>query len=258
MGRKALSENVKSLKDLYEIDELKLYFGEDFRVNDHVVIHQPSMGEIIEMGERKYFSLVQLLTATPSDMIAQLHKMGLDWNNVEEFELFSMLALTLDKNDTKILFGDLDFSEFKIVPLEGVRSHVLRNERLGFNLDELTYGAIVQYLRAMHGFKKNVAKAGNEATKMMMIDMAIEDLEIAKRKKYKSQLKSLISTMVNSAGFKYNLQEIKEMKLCQFMDSVSRIQIIRSSEALLQGCYSGMIDTKKVDKKELNCMRDIA
>ena len=246
------------MKELYEIDELKLYFGEDFRVNDYVIIRQPSIGEIIQMGEKKYFSIVQLLTSTPSDMIAQLHKMGLDWNEVDEFELFSMLALSLDKEDTRILFGDLDFSQFRIEPLEGVRRHVLRHQELGFEIDELSYGAIVHYLRVMHGFKKKTALAGNEATKQMMIEMALEDLEIAKRKQFKSQLKSLVSTMVNSAGFKYNLEEVKEMKLCQFMDSVSRVQIIRSSEALLQGCYSGMIDTKKIDKKELNCMRDIA
>lgn len=247
----------RSLKEIYEIDELKLYFGEDFRVNEHVVIRQPSMGDIIEFGERKYFSLIHLLTATPSDMIAQLHKMGLDWNEVEEFELFSMFAISLDLEDTKILFGDLDFRDFQIIPIEGKHRHVLHHNKYNFDLDELTYGAIAQYLRTMHGYKKNVAIAGNEATKQMMIEMALEDLEIAKRKEYKSQLKSMISTMVNSAGFKYNLEEVRKMKFCQFMDSVSRVQIIRSSDALLQGCYSGMIDTKKIDKKQLNFLRDI-
>jgi len=247
-----------SLKQLYEVDELKLYFGDDFRINDHVIIHQPTIGEILEMGEQKYFSIVHLLTATPSDMIAQLHKKGLDWNEIEDFELFSMLILGLKKEDTSILFGDLDFSEFRIEPVEGKRQHVLRHERLGFAIDELMYGAIVHYIRTMHGFKKNVSLAGNEATKQMMIEMALEDLEIAKKKKYKSSLKAIISTLVNSAGFKYGLEEIRNMKFCALMDSISRIQIIRSSEALLHGCYSGMIDTKKINKKELNFMRDIA
>lgn len=247
----------RSLKEIYEIDELKLYFGEDFHINEHVIIRQPSMGDIIEFGERKYFSLIHLLTATPSDMIAQLYKMGLDWNDVEDFELFSMFAISLDLEDTKILFGDLDFRDFQIIPIEGKHRHVLHHNKYNFDLDELTYGAIAQYLRTMHGYKKNVAIAGNEATKQMMIEMALEDLEIAKRKEYKSQLKSMISTMVNSAGFKYNLEEVRKMKFCQFMDSVSRVQIIRSSDALLQGCYSGMIDTKKIDKKQLNFLRDI-
>lgn len=252
-----MSEAQISLKRLYEVDELKLYFGDDFKVNEHITIHQPTIGEILEMGEQKYFSIAHLLTATPSDMIAQLHKRGIDWNKIEDFELFSMLILGVSQKDTQIFFGDLDFSEFQIEPTEGKRQHVLRHKRLGFVIDELMYGAIVNYIRTMHGFKKNVSLAGNEATRQMMIEMALEDLAIAQKKQYKSSLKAIISTLFNSPGFKYNLEEIRNMKFCAFMDSVSRIQIIRSSDALLRGCYSGMIDTKKINKKDLNFMRDI-
>ena len=47
------------------------------------------------------------------------------------------------------------------------------------------------------------------------------------------------------------------MPIYAFMDSISRIQIIRTTTALLQGCYSGMIDMKKINKNELNFMREI-
>jgi len=49
-----------------EIDELKLYFGYDYPIGD-IVIHQPTMGEIIEYGEREYYSMVHCLTSIPSD-----------------------------------------------------------------------------------------------------------------------------------------------------------------------------------------------
>jgi hypothetical protein len=38
---------------------------------------------------------------------------------------------------------------------------------------------------------------------------------------------------------------------------VSRLQIIVNSDALLHGMYGGMIDTKKINKNELNWMREI-
>ena len=41
------------------------------------------------------------------------------------------------------------------------------------------------------------------------------------------------------------------------MDSVQGAQIYVSTTALLQGMYSGMIDTSKIDKKEFNWMRSI-
>lgn len=62
------------MKELFEIDELKVYFGEDFDVGDHIHIRQPTVGEILKMGEIAYFSVLNALTAVPSDYIAQLHK----------------------------------------------------------------------------------------------------------------------------------------------------------------------------------------
>lgn len=243
--------------ELFEIDELKLYFGEDFKLNEYMTIRQPTIGEIMEFGEKNYFGLVQTFTATPSDMIAQLDKAGIDWNQISDFELFSMMVVTLPVNHTKILFGDFDFGQFEIVPIEGERRNVLRHKELNFDFDELGYEALVGYLRQMHSLKKNVHLAGNASTKRIMIEMAHEELNRLKKKPYKSQMKSLISTMVNSAGFKYDLEHVRQMHYCAFMDSVARTQIIFSSTALMHGIYSGNVDMKKLDKKELNCMRDI-
>ena len=42
------------------------------------------------------------------------------------------------------------------------------------------------------------------------------------------------------------------------MDAVQRSQIYVSTDALLHGMYSGMIDTKKINKKQFNWMRDVS
>ena len=41
------------------------------------------------------------------------------------------------------------------------------------------------------------------------------------------------------------------------MDDVQRLQIINNADALLHGMYSGMIDTKKINKNEINWMREL-
>lgn len=55
------------MADLYEVDELALYFGDPFVINDKISVLQPTVGQIAEYGERKYFSVVHTLTSIPSD-----------------------------------------------------------------------------------------------------------------------------------------------------------------------------------------------
>ena len=244
-------------EDLFQVDELQQLCGYGLKLCDGLEIHQPLVGDIVKLGEQEYFSMIFMLTAIPSDMIAQLHKMGLCWENVENFELFCMLVPSLPLDSTRVLFGpDLDFSGFEIKPMEEGRGCYLEHRDSGIRIDERRYLAITKYLCGLHGIKKQKRVAGNDLTRKMMIEMALEDYEIQKRKhkEFKSSLKPLISTMVNMPGFKYNLQEVLTICYAQFMDAVGRTQIITSTQALLNGCYSGNIDTKKLNKNDLNMM----
>lgn len=53
--------------DLFEIDELQLYFGDDYVINEHIVLKQATIDQIVRYGERRYFSMIHTLTAIPSD-----------------------------------------------------------------------------------------------------------------------------------------------------------------------------------------------
>ena len=55
----------------------------------------------------------------------------------------------------------------------------------------------------------------------------------------------------------YTLDYVKNMGLFEFMDDVSRLSIIVQSDALLQGSYSGMVDTSKIPKKNFDWTRPI-
>lgn len=245
------------VKDLFEVDELQQYFGYGLKICDGLEVKQPTVGDIVRMGETNYFATVHTLTAIPSDMKAQLDMMGLDWEKVQDFELFIMLTMHMGPDATGVFFGDLDFREFKVDILdEESRTYQLVHPN-GVIIDEIRYKAITNYLCQMHGIKKKPQIAGNEFTHKMMLEMAYEDLNRQKKVEPKSSLKSLISAMVNMPGFKYNLKEIMNIGFFEFMDSVSRTQIIASTTALMQGMYMGNIDMKKLDKKELNFMRDI-
>lgn len=111
----------------------------------------------------------------------------------------------------------------------------------------------------MFNIYPKVEKAKGKTTKELMIDedRAKLSLESEKDKKSKSTLLSLISSCLNHPGFKYKLEEINNMGIVQFMDSVQRLQIYESTVALNSGMYSGMCDMSKVDKKLFNFMREL-
>lgn len=50
-----------------DVDELFLYMGGDYIINDHIKVHQPTIGELVDFGEAAYFSVLYTLVAIPSD-----------------------------------------------------------------------------------------------------------------------------------------------------------------------------------------------
>ena len=243
------------MDSLFEIDSLGLYMGDPYVVNENIIIKQPTVGEIAEYGERKYYSMVHTITAIPSDMKSQLHDMGLDYEKVEDFELFMMLAPTLSHDSTEILFGDIDLSNLK--PYKNPQNDmiVLADIETGLVIDVLIYERIVNYLRKVHGLKKKVEKAKNAMTKRVLIEEDRRNIALNKNKPYKSFLTPLVSAVKVRMG--YTKDYVRNMQIYEFTDDVQRLQIINNADALLRGMYGGMIDTKKIDKKELNWMREI-
>lgn len=105
----------------------------------------------------------------------------------------------------------------------------------------------------MHNLNKNVERAMNETTKIVLLEEAKEQYEMNKDINHKSHLLPLISTMTNMVGFKYNWSTVWDMKINAFMDAVRQIQHIENAKLLLSSGYSGFgIDLKKVNKKEIN------
>lgn len=243
------------MADILELDELQLYFGEDYVVNSKIVIHQPTIGEIVEYGEKEYYSMIHTLTCIPSDMKSQLWDLGIDYMEIEDFDLFMLLTRGLKYKDTQILFGDLDFSRFEIMINKQNNKQVLYDASTDTLIDELAYMKIVNYLRKLHGIKPKIEHATTKTVKKILIQLDRERIAKAKNQPYKSQLKELISAMMRYPGFKYKKNELKECGLYEFMDTVQGAQIYVSSTALLQGSYSGMIDTSKIDKKNFNWLR---
>lgn len=237
-----------------EVDELLLYFGDDYVINDQIRIRQPLIGDIVSC-EREYFGVVHTLTAIPSDMKSQLWDLNLDWTTVNDFDLFMMLSQTLTPDKTRILFGDLDFSKMRPFPNNQNGEVVLADKETGVIIDKLIYMRIVTYLRKLHNITPKPEKAKGKRAKQAMIDEDRRNHELNKDKPFRSYLLPLISSVKVKQG--YTKDYVRNMGLYEFFDDISRMQVIDTADHLLNGVYCGMADLSKVDKSSFNWMREL-
>ena len=238
-----------------EVDDLKLYIGDDFVINENIKVLQPTIGDIAKFGERDFFSVVHTITAIPSDMKSQLWDMGLDWMEVDDYELFMMLVQTLAPERTSILFGNLDFSKLKPYRNNQNGDIVLADKETGIIIDKMIYLRIVSYLRKAFNITPKIEKAANKMTKKILIEEDRKKIEFNKDKPFKSYLFPLISAVKVKQG--YTKQYVLNMGYVEFMNDLARLQVIHNADHLLSACYAGTIDMKKINKAELNWMKEL-
>ena len=249
-------------------DELKLYRGDDYVMPNGVVIHCPTLGNICDYGEKEYLSMISLFTSTTIDRCAQLDDMGIDYTQITNFDMFIIFLQMLTADGeikegiqtiaTRILFGDLDFSKFKIAQSDKGVCLVGENNII---LHENDFEAITAYLRKMNGMPEPLYKTvKNEFAKRQLIDDARNDAEFQRKlaafKGEHSQYQPLISALVNHPSFKYNWHTVWDISVYAFFDSLKRIQIIDNANHLYTGLYSGCIEYKNI-KKDLDWLKPI-
>lgn len=239
-----------------DADELQLYIGDDYVINDHIRVLQPTIRQIAEFGEKEFFSVVHTVTAIPSDMKSQLFDVGIDWMEIGDFDLFCMLSQTLTPDRTKLLFGDLDFTKLKPYNHPHVEGEIiLANKETGVLIDKMIYLRIVSYLRKAFNITPKVEKAANKMTKKILIEEDRKRIEFNKDKPFKSFLLPLISSVKVKQG--YTKDYVLNMGYVEFINDVARLQVIHNADHLLSGVYAGTIDMKKINKAELNWMKEL-
>lgn len=232
------------------IDELALLRGSDYVINEHITIHHPTLAEIYDWGEREYFRTVTTICSTPADLKVQLDDLDIDYTKISDFQLFMLLSKELQPEHTRILFGDLDFTQFTTAQNPANEEIVLCDFQHDILIDRLLYTMITDYLRCVHSLTKNEQKPGNEITRKVMIQEERLEQERHQDQGYSSVLAPTISALVNCAEFKYDYDSVWQLPYYALMDAVKRIQAIKSHHHLMGGIYAGMVDTKKLSKSE--------
>lgn len=248
-------------KQKYKFDPLAMYFREDYEVAG-VRIVEPTIGDILKIGEQNFYSGISPLLYNSTSIRVMLWENNIDWCNVKDIEVFNILSKMPNTNyeSMRLLFPDNRIEDMELISIKENNTQenqlLLYDENKDFLLKESDFNEIAEYVRTLLNVHPKVEKAKGKTAKRWMID---EDRinTVSKDTKDESTLLPLVSACVNHPGFKYKLQELRDVGIYEFMDSVQRLQIYESSRALLNGSYSGFSDLSKVPKEQFNFMRNI-
>jgi hypothetical protein len=275
---------------MFDVDDLKIYRGSDIRITDKIIVTQPTIDQIIEFGEKRYFSTVHTLTGVGADFKWQLlDYFGIDYTTIDDFDLFKKMICGLLSSKKKVyiqfkehpeqyeeytskmteedweelLFNpislvlkDIDFADFEEYESDKSQETILYDKEHDITIDRLVYTRMVDAVRKIHGFKRNNEIPANEITKMDLIEDARDEAMMAAQKEYKSVLKPLISALAVKTG-QLGSDSIWNTKIYMFFDAIKRINKIQDATLLLQGAYSGFASLKGVDKTRLDWAGEI-
>ena len=255
------AETKNKNQDECKFDKLRMFFGEDLKYKD-ITISIPTIGDILEIGEDIFFSSLSPFIYNSTSIRVMLWDNGIDWNKIKDIEVFDIMRKTIkDNSGLKLVFKNTDFDAYKLISISQKDNAdflelVLYNEETGSILTENDFMYIAKYIREMLDMHPKVEKAKGKTAKSWIIQEDKMNLS-QKEDKNISTLLPLVSSCVNHPGFKYKTNELKDIGIYQFMDSVRRIQKYESGISALRGCYSGFVDSKKIDKELLNFMGNI-
>jgi hypothetical protein len=229
-----------------------LLYATEVPINDNIIIHIPTVGEVIEK-ETSYYVAINMLTATPYDYMVELDDMGVRFTDIDDYELFIFVLFpVLQEMDTSLVLGELDLKLFNVEFREDINQFILYDRSHDIVIDRVIHGKISNVLRKVHHIEPNTKRPGNDAALEYMIKRARKKRKRKKKDAVDSQLEQLIVAMVNTEQYKYGYEGTRELSIYQFNESVQQIQHKVNYEHTMHGIYAGTVDPAKLSQKDLN------
>lgn len=236
--------------------------GLDYKVNEKIVLHNPTLNEVIEFGQDKYLSFVSLITMRPYDDMVALDDAGLNYQDYTDYDIFLRNYKSITPEISSLVLNDLDLTKFVIAVNEETNRPVLINPLNNIVIDELIFSQIASFVRRINFISSKIEyDVGDEQARKYLIDKQRRAIKKRKRKKNKSEntffLSNIISLLCCLPGCKYGYHDIVNLKISQIYDQYYRINMIDERERYLNILCTGMVKQESKDSSKLNWTRDI-
>ena len=205
-----------------DFNPLRVYFGDDYVVNDRIIIHQPSIQDFIDAdNESDIYHVIAPFISNTTGYRVQLWDMGIDWNKITNQELFSILIKTVDYKYSKLIFGDIDFSTFNLYEktVDDNKVLTLYSPKMDLEIDEETMNKMCKYIQFMfNSYPPEEEFTSSKTLKQELINNDKQKLLLRKKEGDGGQsLLSMIAFYLNHPGCKYKKNELREVGYFEFM-----------------------------------------
>ena len=230
--------------------------ADSVEITDKLSLHIPTVGEILD-NQDLYFNLVSIFTSTPFQYMVQLDDIHIDYTTITDYQMFLIFFPLYVGEDMSILFGDIDTSNFGIYTNQQNDTTVIYNPTNDVIIDELVYNNIANTLRRVNLIKKVMSKPANENARKYLIEKERKRLKRLARERKKngnddSEFEKYIVALVNNKDFKYNYEEVENLSIYKFYQSLREIQTNIKFNNIMRGVYAGTVDASKIDKRSLS------
>lgn len=226
----------------------------DYKINDKISVHVPTVDEIFDFGDMKYYSIIQTLIATPFDLMVELDDIGIDYETITNFQLFMLMmeSIIANEDDTSILFGGLNLKNFQEAVNCKNNEKVLWDKENDIVIDQMIALEICNTIRKIHFWEAPVGQAGNAEAKRYLIERNRRKKQRLAKKPYKSFLENMIISLVNTEEFPYNYETVMGLSVYKLNASWRQIQKKKHWEQTMNGVYFGTVDTTKINLEKIN------
>lgn len=226
----------------------------EYKVNDKISVHVPTVDEIFDFGDQKYYSTVQTLVATPFDLMVELDDIGIDYESITDYQLFVLMmeSIAINEDDTTIFFGNLNLKNLQeaVNPKNGEK--VLWDKNNDIVIDQMIALEICNAIRKIHFWEAPVGRAGNAEAKRYLIERKRKTKQRLAKKPYKSFLESMIISLVNTEEFPYNYETVMGLSVYKLNASWRQIQKKKHWDQTMNGVYFGTVDKDKIDWEKIS------
>lgn len=231
-------------------DRQSLLISDHINITEKIKLRIPKVGDILE-DEQSYFSIVSTLTSTPYQCMVQLDDVGIDYTQITNYELFTTLFPMCGKGDLSLFFYDMNTSDYGVCVDQSNNTIILFSPTNGvdYKIDEFIYIKIVNALRKINNMEEVKSKPGNDEAKRYLLEKERKKQKRNAKKLYKPYLENLIIALVNRPEFKYNYEEVMDLSIYKFNQSLKQIHTSITFDKTMMGVYSGTIDVSKITDK---------
>ena len=230
---------------------INLLYQSKYAINDKISILIPTVGEVVD-HEDEYYGIVSALTAMPIDFMCQLDDVGIDFTEINEWDLFLILFRGIQSADIGLIFEGFTLNDFELAENTQNGELVVVNREKDIVIDRAIMQMIAMTLRKINHLEQNLKQPANKEARDYMLERARVKIKRNRARSRDSELESLIIAMVNTEQYKYNFEQTRSLSIYQFNESVRQIIKKVEYDNRMYGVYAGTIDAKHLSQDDLN------